>query len=144
MITAPDNNSVSSASSIQVLLVDDSPVITNLVKIILKKADPEGYDLTCVDTLEKALIVLGESKFDVILLDLGLPDSEGLATFNAINKAKGGSAIVVQSGNGDSDPVILKIKHEADDFIDKQRISLNTVTDAIRRAAKSALTKRHS
>ena len=72
--------------AITVLLVEDNPRDANLV---FRALDDRGgrFSLTTVCTLANALVSLSAASFDVILLDLMLPDSRGFATIAAIRKA---------------------------------------------------------
>ena len=59
---------------IRVLLIEDDPGYARLIREILKEASAAQFDLAHVERL-------GEEAFDVMLLDLNLPDSQGLHTF---------------------------------------------------------------
>jgi two-component system KDP operon response regulator KdpE len=59
----------------RILVVDDEPQICRMLKTQLSARD---YDVTCVGTAQEALLVAGEEPPDLILLDLGLPDLDGI------------------------------------------------------------------
>ena len=64
-----------------VLLVEDNPADARLVEILLSEAGPSpSFEVAHVGRLREAIQRLGHSAFDVILLDLSLPDSSGLET----------------------------------------------------------------
>ena len=66
--------------AIKVLLVEDNPGDARLLKETLADAESEQFQLTHVFTLSSGLERLAEAGFDVVLLDLSLPDSQGLDT----------------------------------------------------------------
>ena len=68
----------------QVLLIEDNPDFVNLVKVFLK--DEKDTKLTHLDSLGSALLHLEKRHVDVILLDLTLPDSDGLDGVNKIRR----------------------------------------------------------
>ena len=71
--------------NINLLLVEDNPGDANLLRIALRKADDAVYTLTHAEDLESALDVLGTTPFDVLLVDLSLPDCHGLETLERIH-----------------------------------------------------------
>ena len=66
--------------SIRVLLVEDNPGDARLLREVVREAEGAHIDLTHVDTLSKALLRLKGEQFDVVMLDLSLPDADGLET----------------------------------------------------------------
>ena len=64
-----------SVSYIKVLLIEDNPVHTRLIEKLLAKASGNDFDVTSADRLSVGLENLAEGEFDVVLLDLVLPDS---------------------------------------------------------------------
>ena len=64
---------------IRVLLIDDSPHDRRLIWEMLSKSRNVSFDVSCEDNLTDGLQRLPEGGIDVLLLDLGLPDSKGLA-----------------------------------------------------------------
>jgi serine phosphatase RsbU (regulator of sigma subunit) len=70
---------------IPVLLVEDSPGDARLIREMLADADPSGFVLTRTERLEEGLRLLHEGRFGVVLLDLSLPDSQGLDTFRTLH-----------------------------------------------------------
>ena len=59
---------------LQVLIIEDNPGDAELVGILLAEADPARHDCHHVSTLGAGVACLREKAFDVVLLDLGLPD----------------------------------------------------------------------
>lgn len=74
--------------AIKVLLVEDNPGDARLIVEMLREASDE-FDLQQVDSLKAALAELDRAAVDVVLLDLGLPDSQGLETFERVRRGGG-------------------------------------------------------
>jgi signal transduction histidine kinase len=73
--------------------------------------------------LESGLKVLGDRAIDVVLLDLGLPDSDGLLTYDRIHNAKLSVPIVVLTANADHETALEAIRRGAQDYIVKDELS---------------------
>jgi len=65
----------------QILVVDDSKVITDLVKLMLEKS---GYGFMAANSAEECAQLLNREKFDLILLDIAMPEVSGLDVLDAI------------------------------------------------------------
>ena len=73
-------------NQIKILLVEDNPGEAFLLEEKLSHAARNQFDLTHVPRLAKAVNCLQQKIFDIILLDLSLPDSQGLETFLSLEK----------------------------------------------------------
>ena len=80
------------AQLLKVLLVEDNIKEAELFKELLSEARAIRFELTHVQGLDKTLELLQQDRFDVILLDLSLPDSQGLETLTRVRTALGSSA----------------------------------------------------
>ena len=69
-----------SANGIKILVVEDTPGDVFLIKFYLEELDPDNYEIQSVDNLTDAHYKIERESFDVILLDLHLPDSQGIIT----------------------------------------------------------------
>src|SRR5256885_10409642 len=74
-------STATAAQSITVLLVEDNPGDARLILELLGEVQTQAFDLERVARLDDALTRLSRSGLDVVLLDLGLPDSHGIKTF---------------------------------------------------------------
>lgn len=125
----------------KILLVEDSPVTVKLISKLLKKSDYVNHELVHADTLQKAVDILTEkNNFELILLDLGLPDSYGIETFYKVKEVSGNAAIVVESGDNDEEIAVKTIQDGAQDYLLKNNINsdilLRTIRYAIERKNK--------
>ena len=130
----------------QVLLVEDSAPYSAFVNDALATSEA-GFTITTADSLRQALDLLALRPFSVILLDLNLPDSEGLATLQRLLKVAGDVPIVVLSGMHDQDLAMAALQAGAQDFLLKDDIHPAVITRVIRyaierRAAEARLHER--
>jgi light-regulated signal transduction histidine kinase (bacteriophytochrome) len=77
------------------------------------------FNVEMVETLHDAMNRLSTGDFGVILLDLGLPDSQGLDTLQVLRRANPGTAIVVLTGLSDEETGLEAIKEGAEDYLIK-------------------------
>lgn len=88
---------------INVLLIEDSPTDTLLIHELLRNAPHEYFHIITAPTLALGLETLSHGGVDVILLDLGLPDSEGLDTFRSVRERASPLPIVVLTVSDDEE-----------------------------------------
>src|SRR5204862_69307 len=86
---------------VEILLVEDSPTDALLTRDVMERY-PQ-YRLTQVDRLEKALRVVTTGNFAVALLDLGLPDSQGLDTLIRFHREAPQIPVIVMTANDDEE-----------------------------------------
>jgi len=84
-----------------------------------------------VETQAAAAERLAVGDVDVMLLDLGLPDSQGLETFTRLRDAAPGIAIIVLTGNSDVELAVRAVKEGAQDFLVKDRVNADLLTRSI-------------
>jgi pilus assembly protein CpaE len=106
----------------KVLLVEDNPVNASLVRHMLKDTDGASFVVTHVESLVKALDRLAKDKFDIGLVDLSLPDSEGLETFLAVQRHAPGLPVVVLSGCDDEALAMAAVERGAQDYLVKGKL----------------------
>lgn len=108
---------------IRALLVEDDPDDVLLLKDALSEVSMGRVKLDCTDRLSRALIQLGGQNYDVILLDLNLPDSRGLDTLNTAIRSFPRLPIVVLSGLADDAITVEAVRRGAQDYLVKGEIS---------------------
>ena len=118
---------------IRVLLVEDNPGDVRLVQEELLEGQG-GFSIHCVPTLREALEAVRHEPLDVVLLDLGLPDSFGLATLTSVADAAPRTPIVVLTGLDDSDLAVRALGARAQEFMPKAEIQGRRLLRAIRQA----------
>ena len=107
------------SSVIQVLLVEDSPSDFLLLRNALETDPLEPFVLTRAEKLGEAFGLLESATFDIVLLDLDLPDSHGLETFERLQRHSPGLPVVVCSGNPDVGNAIQAVRNGAQDYLVK-------------------------
>ncbi len=131
---------------VRVLLVEDSPSDAQLLREYLSLAAVERFEVTHVERLEEALSCLNAGRFDVVLLDLSLPDTSGHNTFLRMQAAAPHVPIVVLSGTSDELIGIEAVRHGIQDYLVKGQADDRQIARAIRYAlersrAEEALTR---
>jgi len=118
----------------KILLIEDSPDDTLLVREALGSANGGSFVLECVDRLLTGLGRLAEGGIDLILLDLSLPDSQGLDTFLQVQEKVPSVPIVVLTGLDDKTLAGGAVKAGAQDYLVKGQINSNLLERSIRYA----------
>ncbi len=99
----------------RVLVVDDDPTILRTLRINLRA---RGYDVEAVSTAEDALSAFDEAPADLVVLDLGLPDLDGIEVLRRL-RAVSRIPVVVLSARQDSDDKVEALDEGADDYVTK-------------------------
>lgn len=122
------------ASLTRVLLVEDNPGDARLTKEMLAEAGTRRFNHTHVERLGEALVQLHERPFDVILLDLSLPDAWGLDSISQVRAASPNIPLVVLSSLADESLAIQALRHGAQDYLVKGEGNGHLLTRSIRYA----------
>jgi signal transduction histidine kinase len=123
-----------SSAPLRILLVEDSPADARLTSELLRDAGTLEFELEGAGTLDGALSTLANSSFDVILLDLSLPDAHGLETVARLRERCPLVPLVVLSGLDDERIAIEALKVGAQDYLVKGGSDGHLITRAIRYA----------
>lgn len=99
----------------RILVVDDEPAIRRLLSGILQRG---GYRVELAGTAAEALAALTPGRIDAMLLDLGLPDRDGLEVIAAV-RAKNMLPIIVVTARDDTPEKIAALDLGADDYVTK-------------------------
>jgi CheY-like chemotaxis protein len=105
--------------NIKILLIEDNPGDAYLIEEHFEEFASFSYELKIVETLNEALIILKCQIFDVILLDLELPDSDGINTFLIIYNINPLIPIIILTGRIEETIGTYAIKEGAHDFLVK-------------------------
>ena len=125
-------------SKVAVLLVEDNPGDARLTRELLAEVDSFEFDFEHVDTLAGAMGALARTRFDVVLLDLSLPDSSGLDGIAQLQKSAPTVPLVVLTGRSDDAVAIEVVKAGADDYLIKGQSDGQLMVRAIRYAVERA------
>jgi two-component system cell cycle response regulator len=129
------NSGVSTQDSpSKVLLIEDNPGDVRLLREALLEPGARKFSLTVAERLEEGLTRLSEKDFDVVLLDLSLPDAEGLDTVTRAHEAAPQVPIVVLTGTDDEELAIQAVQSGAQDYLVKGQIQSTLLVRALRYA----------
>ena len=131
-----------SKNGIKILVVEDTPGDVFLIKFYLEELDPDNYEIQNVDNLEEAHYKIEREAFDVILLDLHLPDSQGIVTLQNSVKKFPDDVFIVLTGLSDAKIGLEAVKYGAQDFLVKGRIDSKSLDSSIKFSFQRAKLKR--
>jgi len=97
-----------------ILLVDDDPLITKATGDDLKE---KGYEVTTVDSGEKAIELLENATFDLIITDLIMGPIDGIGVLKRGKEISSETMVMILTGFGDMASAIDALRSEADDYI---------------------------
>ncbi len=116
---------------IKVLLIEDNIAEARLLREVLKGATKQEFDLFHEKRLKNALNALETQKFDVILLDLTLPDSQGLDSLLPIISKNSHLPIVVLTNMNDEELALEAVRKGAQDYLVKRHINMDILVRSI-------------
>ncbi len=117
----------------KLLIVDDELLIRDLLYDFFKSRD---YDITVAESGQGALTQMEESRFDTIILDMKMPDMDGLELATKIRAADDDVPIIFMTGYPSMETAIEALRKRADDYFIKP-FNLKQMN----RAVESALTR---
>ncbi|MFX1342961.1 MAG: PAS domain S-box protein [Promethearchaeota archaeon] len=126
---------------INILLIEDNPGDVRLIQELLNEVREVQYDLGCTDRLSKGLEQLVTETIDIVLLDLGLSDSQGLDTFIKLHAQAPRTPIIVMTGLDDKALAVKAVREGAQDFLVKGQVDGNLLMRAIRYAIERKRTE---
>lgn len=119
----------------KVLLVDDEVAFTKNLSMLLEK---RGYDTCVANSGERAIEIVSERDFDVVLLDLKMPGMDGIETLKKIKHQKPHIEVIILTGHGSVNTAIMGVNHGAYDYAMKP-FDLDDLTDRIAKAFQRRL-----
>jgi len=129
------------ADRIQVLLIEDSLTDALFVQDELMHAAEGQFAVTHVERLSHALEQLRLQHFDIALLDLSLPDSDGLETFNRLHNAAENVPVVLLTNRIDESLALRALKNGAQDYLMKEKVMSGVLPRIIRYAIERKRSK---
>lgn len=127
----------------RLLLVEDNPADVALFEEQLEFVDEFHFCLEWVDTLSSAILAVQKGKFDCIILDLSLPDSQGLDTFQTMRKHAMTTAIVILTGETDRDVMARALTQGADSYLLKGSCVGNRIAISVISAMRNFAAEHH-
>jgi len=127
--------------NVRVLLVEDNPGDARLIQEFLSDAEVTSFQIEVVKRLSDSLEALSGRRFDVVLLDLSLPDSSGLETLAKVLSNTQHVAIIVLTGLSDEGLALEAMRKGAQDYLVKDHVDEHLLSRAIRYAIERKRTE---
>jgi len=127
---------------IPLLLVEDNPIYAEVLQRLLPSLGTDlQFNVTWVDTAEKALDAVRQTRFDLVLLDYRLPTGDGMIVLDSIRTqpAADQPAVIMLTGMGREEIAVEAMKRGAKDYLSKDHLDVASLL----RAITSALERRH-
>ncbi len=125
---------------LKILLVEDSCAEANLIEELLRKKNVSRFTMRHVNRASEAQEVLKKETFNVILLELSLPDSQGIETIEKVKKCSQNIPIVVLTARSDEEFAVQCIQAGAQDYLLKRQLDSHLLIRSIR----YAIERKHS
>ncbi len=119
---------------LKILHIEDEPTVRILVKNMLAKEPPFGSQVLEAESLARGLEIIAGQAPDIILLDLYLPESQGMDTLKAVRAAAPQTPIVVLTGQQDSELTGQMLSQGAQEYLGKSELNPKVLFRVIRYA----------
>ncbi len=117
-----------------VLLIEDSLAVSQLVIDLFEYEAPGEFRVVHVEDLRRAMALLSNQQYSVVVSDLNLPDSSGLNTVERLQHALGEAPLVVLSSDDDDGAALNAVKRGAQDYLSKNELDGAKLLRAVRYA----------
>jgi len=119
---------------LSLLVVEDNPADADLIRELLPVTGPVCFQVESVSRLSEALTRLERKGIDLVLLDLGLPDSQGLPTLHKLRAVVPDVSVIVLTGTDDEEQAVAAVREGAQDYLVKGKIDGSLLARAARYA----------
>jgi DNA-binding NtrC family response regulator len=103
-------------ANVKTLIVDDDPIVLDSCKRVL---EAEGFEVCLVPSADQALEVMKNNTFDILLIDVKMPERDGMYLMRAVKKQWPEVPIVVMSGYPTPETIAEGLQSGAEEFIAK-------------------------
>lgn len=117
----------------RILVVEDNPDDVELLEFTLQQVKHD-FSLSFANTLQQTFIILGQTPFDLVLLDLSLPDSTGIETYTKVAEKYPLLPVIVLTGSDDEALALQLLRLGALDFLVKDQVTTSFLTRSIKYA----------
>lgn len=125
---------------LRVLLVEDNPDDAEILQAHMEDMDGLHARTDAVERLSQALERLRESEYDVVMLDLSLPDAHGLDSIGRVREVRRDVPIIIMTGLDDQNVAFEAARHGAQDYLVKGRGDADLIARSLRYAVERART----
>ena len=123
---------MSPKKQIKILLIEDNLGDAELIRTLLMDENGADFYISRSITLSSAIKLLESEPFDIILSDLGLPDSQGIETFLKVHTLYPSVPVIVLTGLTDEELAIKAVKNGAQDYLVKGQAESGLLVRSIR------------
>ncbi|MBX9690311.1 MAG: response regulator [Candidatus Obscuribacterales bacterium] len=116
---------------LKILLIEDSAADAKLLRTMLKGSEKVQFELEHVSRLQKGIELLQAGYFDLVLLDLSLPDAQGLDTFRRLHTIHPELPIIVLTGLNDESAAVETVQAGAQDYLIKGQVEADALSRSI-------------
>jgi signal transduction histidine kinase len=125
---------ITATSTLKILLIEDNLAEARLLQEFIKLTKSQNFSLVHVQKLQEGINKLNNEKYDVILLDLTLPDSQGLASIPQLLQQNPSNPIIVLTNTNDEELAIEAVKQGAQDYLVKRHVNPDILVRSCRYA----------
>jgi two-component system NtrC family response regulator len=115
-----------------VLVIDDDKAVCDVIGSICRR---QGLEASCARSLEEGIQTAQNGNYDIIFLDINLPDGNGLEGLPTLKSIRSAPEVIMITGFADPEGAELSIKHNAWDYIEKP-VSIKSIQLCLDRAIK--------
>src|SRR3954466_365886 len=116
----------------RVLYAEDDPAIASMVRLHFARLK-ENYELSVVDTGRRCLEAMEQGGYDVLMVDLMMPDLNGLQVLGELTLRRDPTPVVMVSGQGQHDLAVRALRAGAVDCIDKNSADFRRIPEIVQR-----------
>lgn len=116
---------------LRILVVEDNPGDFFLLQERLAETSIKVSEISCAETMAKATALLKKNTYDIVLLDLSLPDASGADTFLQVKPLLPDTPVIVLSGMSDLKLALQTIQEGAQDYLLKDHLNPSSLDKAI-------------
>ena len=127
---------------LNILIVEDDVGDAKLLQLLLHQSALPVSSVKSVERLDTALELLNEDNFDVVFLDLGLPDSRGIDSVITVNTKAPNVPIIVLSGLDNAEIAATAVQKGVEDYLVKGQVDGNLLTRTVWHAIERKQTKK--
>lgn len=124
-------------TNIKLLVIEDSPSDAELLSSLLKRVNELNFEIAHSTDLGGGMKKIDADNVDVVILDLGLPDSFGITTYETLRAHSPQLPIIIITGNDDREMLAEAMNKGADNYLIKDAFDGNRVAVAILAAMRN-------
>jgi two-component system NtrC family response regulator len=113
----------------QILIIDDDRTVAEMLRVMISRM---GHRVTCAHSAQEGRLLVQTEPFDVVFLDIQLPDEDGLMALPKIINSPSAPEVIMITGYGSPDGAELAVKSGAWDFIEKPLVKNSVELPLIR------------